>query len=169
MTIPFHQIILEDDFDYSLNNTNKNDCILQSLKIYGLLHPILLNYDEEKDVYQLIDGGFRLHLLKELGREELQKGEMRIFRNLSEENRLCIRLTVNESRRPYNIVKMSLIIDRLLAGASVDDIKLKIPFTEEEILRLSELTKFDWTQYKNHRDHDISPTAKNMLKSKALF
>lgn len=131
---------------YNPNNVAKPemDLLYQSIKIDGYTMPIVCDYDEETDTYEIVDGYHRYTIMKEhkeiYTREEGCLPVVTTY-NKKIQDKMASTIRHNRARGTHDVSLMSNIVAELVeAGMSDSWIAKNIGMDIDEILRLKQIT-----------------------------
>ena len=137
------------------NYKKENRQLYQKLKVNiskgGQLQTLLVREGETN--YQVIDGVTRLQIMKELGFEET------ICCNLgkiSDVSAKLISIEVNQTRFDLNCINFIELFQEVMQKISKEDLLSTLPFTLEELTHMEKLFDFDWSQFEDEDDKQLS-------------
>jgi ParB family chromosome partitioning protein len=125
--IPLEQIDLSDD-TFSINYLPDLQKLRSSIKRVGLIQPVLLR--TKKDHYQIVCGFRRIHVLKELGKREVDS-EVFGEKETDEFQLFSLSLHENQTTRGFNAVETAIALDKLIHRFQIDSsvvIETFLPF-----------------------------------------
>jgi ParB family chromosome partitioning protein len=125
--IPLEQIDLSDD-TFSINYLPDLQKLRSSIKRVGLIQPVLLR--KKKDHYQIVCGFRRIHVLKELGKREVDS-EVFGEKETDEFQLFSLSLHENQTTRGFNAVETAIALDKLIHRFQIDSsvvIETFLPF-----------------------------------------
>ena len=111
--------------------------VLESLKQNGLMSFIFVREVDGVDGFEIVDGEHRYLAAKELGYSEMYVYNLG---RISEEEAKALTLWF-EVQVPFDNVELAPIVVELTK------LDIKLPYTEEQIEKFSELQKFDFDDY----------------------
>ena len=120
------------------------DLLYQSIKIDGYTMPIVCDYDEKSDSYEIVDGFHRYTIMREhKDIYERENGCLPVVTtyNTDISDKMASTIRHNRARGTHNIELMSNIISELVeSGMSDAWIAKNIGMDLDEILRLKQIT-----------------------------
>lgn len=107
------------------------DCIMK----YGFLFPIIVNWEEDKEKYRIIDGYHRYFKLKELGVKKVSIIDMKIPYH----DAVQLTVLMNRIKGMHQVEKMSDLVVKLEElGLTDGEISNNLGMEAEELLRLKQ-------------------------------
>ncbi len=131
------------DWNYKEENDEQTNNLINNFKRNGQLENILIR-ELKKGSYEVVNGNHRLDVMKILKIKEVHTYNLGKI-SLSEAQRIAIE--TNETKFDADNLKMAELINMLSKEFPTDDLAKTMPYNEEEIKKMSELTEFDWAQY----------------------
>lgn len=142
----------------SWNYKPDDDDLLEKLKAnlarngeLGIMN--IRDSDEEDGAKEVFDGNHRLKAFQEMGKEyAIVKDHGKI--SLAAAQRMSIEL--NETRFQTDTLLLSPVMKNMLDEFTIEDMALTLPYSEEDIDRLSRITDFAWEQYGKAEKEDTA-------------
>lgn len=107
------------------------ECILK----YGFLFPIIVNWEEDKKMYRIIDGYHRYFKLKEIGVREVSVVNM----NIPYHDAVQLTVLMNRIKGMHQVEKMSDLVVKLEdLGLEDSEIANNLGMEAEELIRLKQ-------------------------------
>ena len=120
------------------------DLLYQSIKIDGYTMPIVCDYDEKTDYYEIVDGFHRYTIMREhKDIYDRENGYLPVVTtyNTDISDKMASTIRHNRARGSHDIELMSNIVSELVqAGMSDSWISKNIGMDLDEILRLKQIT-----------------------------
>ena len=122
----------------------------ESIQKYGVIAPIIVRpYDEG---YEVVDGEHRLNVCYDLGHKKIPDI---IIHDLEDKDAKKLTIILNETKGRNNKIELG----KLLGEMKIDfgeDLKIGLPFNDEDINTLIDFGKVDWDKYEGGSIDDIS-------------
>jgi hypothetical protein len=137
--------LVKADWNYKEENEAQTENLLNNFKRNGQIENILIR-ELDTGFYEVVNGNHRVDVMKILKMKKAHAYNCGKI-SLAEAQRLAIE--TNETKFESDNLKMAELISTLSKEFPVEELSKTMPFTDEQIKKMSELTEFDWSQYDN--------------------
>jgi hypothetical protein len=132
-------------WNYKKDDRERARKLVEKLRRYKqIINIVIREYPDDEDhekPYEAVDGNHRLLALQELG---VTKVFAYNLGKISRREAMRLAVEINEGDFEPDILKLSDIIEELLEEWPAADLASTFPYSEQEILDLGELKKFEW-------------------------
>jgi len=137
--------LIKADWNYKEENDQQTENLLNNFKRNGQIENILIR-ELDTGFFEVVNGNHRLDVMKIL---EIKKAHAYNFGKigLAEAQRLAIE--TNETKFDSDSIKLAELITTLAKEFPTSELANTMPYTEEQIQKMTELTEFDWNDYEN--------------------
>tara|TARA_R100000995_G_C3471544_1_gene118574 strand:+ start:420 stop:1064 length:645 start_codon:yes stop_codon:yes gene_type:complete len=142
--------LVKADWNYKEENEQQTENLLNNFKRNGQIENILIR-ELDTGFYEVVNGNHRLDVMKILKMKKAHAYNCGKI-GLAEAQRLAIE--TNETKFESDSIKMAELISTLTKEFPADELAKTMPYSEEQIQKMTELTKFDWSQYDSEKEID---------------
>ena len=135
--------LVKADWNYKEENEAQTENLLNNFKRNGQIENILIR-ELETGFFEVVNGNHRLDVMKILKQKKAHAYNCGKI-GLGEAQRLAIE--TNETKFESDSIKMAELISTLTKEFPASELAKTMPYSEEQIQKMSELTDFDWSQY----------------------
>ena len=141
-------VSVDDIYPNTWNPNKQSDFIykkeLESIRRFGFVAPLIVRKINEG--YEIIDGEHRLRAAKELAMPEISINDLG---EVSDAVAKQLTIILNETKGEPDRVELARLVAELSKDIDLDDLKIALPYPEEEIDAMLKLADFDWSEYDN--------------------
>ena len=142
--------LVKADWNYKEENEQQTENLLNNFKRNGQIENILIR-ELDTGYFELVNGNHRLDVMKILKTKKAHAYNCGKI-GLAEAQRLAIE--TNETKFESDSIKMAELISTLTKEFPAEELAKTMPYSEEQIQKMTELTKFDWSQYDSDEEID---------------
>tara|TARA_R110000823_G_scaffold121565_1_gene246647 strand:- start:4110 stop:4760 length:651 start_codon:yes stop_codon:yes gene_type:complete len=135
--------LVKADWNYKQENEIQTENLINNFKRNGQIENIIIR-ELDSGFFEVVNGNHRVDVMKILKNKKAHAYNCGKI-SLAEAQRLAIE--TNETKFESDNLKMADLISTLAKEFPVDELALTMPYSEDEIQKMSELTDFDWSQY----------------------
>lgn len=144
IVLPIKKLV-KADWNYKEEDEFLSDKLANNIKRNGQVENLIVR-ELPTGFYEVINGNHRLDTFKELGWTKVVcKNEGAI--SVAQAQRIAIE--TNETKFKTDPLKLAKLIKEISAEIPVDELKLSMPYSEEDLNNMGKLLNFDWGQYSN--------------------
>ena len=122
----------------------------ESIEKYGVVAPIIVR--PLGDDYQIIDGEHRYIICKDLGYESIPSV---IIENLKEMDAKKLTIILNETKGSNDKIELGKLLGEL-SNDFGDDLKVGLPFSEDDLKDLIEFGNIEWDKYEGAKAESVN-------------
>lgn len=142
--------LIKADWNYKEENEEQTENLLNNFKRNGQIENILIR-ELDTGFFEVVNGNHRLDVMKILKMKKAHAYNCGKI-GLAEAQRLAIE--TNETKFEVDQLKMAELISTLIKEFPASELAKTMPYTEDQISKMSDLTNFDWTQYDSDEEVD---------------
>lgn len=142
--------LVKADWNYKEENEQQTENLLNNFKRNGQIENILIR-ELDTGYFEVVNGNHRLDVMKILKTKKAHAYNCGKI-GLAEAQRLAIE--TNETKFESDSIKMAELISTLTKEFPAEELAKTMPYSEEQIQKMTELTKFDWSQYDSDEEID---------------
>ena len=136
--------IYPNPWNPNLTSSRVDEAIRESIGIYGMVDPITCRkHPDLEDSLQIIDGEHRLEACKELGFPQIPV----VIIEINDANAKKLTIIANETRGRAEKVSLSQLVKEISDELDDDSLRLGLPYYEEELNDLLNLSSMEWGDY----------------------
>ena len=122
----------------------------ESIEKYGMVAPVIVR--PLKDKYQIIDGEHRYIVCSELGYKLIPSV---IIEGLEDKDAKKLTIILNETKGSNDKIELGKLLGELEKDFG-DDLKIGLPFNDDDLNDLIEFGNVDWDKYETGNKRDIA-------------
>lgn len=126
-------------FEFRYKSEQDDYCLLESIKKYGQLRPILITQD-----FEIIDGNKLYNILLSLGVDSIQ---WKVIHTSTDLDYIKLRLELNCWSKRLDPIPLYKKLEEVKDSIST----LNIPFPKKDLLGWIEMLNWDWSIYKSDK------------------
>lgn len=117
----------------------------QSIEAFGFIDPVTVRvHPKIKGEFEIVDGAHRIRALRELGYEEVAVNVI----DVTEDEAKRLTIILNETRGTPDRIDLAVLLVDIKESIGLDDLKIGLPYTDDELEGLLKLPDFDFNQFK---------------------
>tara|TARA_R110000787_G_scaffold70574_4_gene156828 strand:- start:5031 stop:5678 length:648 start_codon:yes stop_codon:yes gene_type:complete len=140
--------LVKADWNYKEENEAQTENLLNNFKRNGQIENIIIR-ELDTGFYEVVNGNHRVDVMKILKIKKVHAYNCGKI-SLPEAQRLAIE--TNETKFDSDSLKLADLINTLAKEFPIEELSKTMPYSEDEIQKMSELTEFDWSQYDSDED-----------------
>jgi len=135
--------LIKANWNYKEDCEKQTDNLIANFKRIGQVENLLIR-ELDTGFFEVLNGNHRIDVMRIL---KLKKAHVYNFGKigLAEAQRTAIE--TNETTFESDNIKLAEIINKLTKIFPSEELAKTMPYSEDEISKMSDLTKFDWSQY----------------------
>lgn len=143
--------LVKADWNYKEEDPELTAKLVENIKRNGQIENILVR-ELDTGFYEISNGNHRYDAMVEVGATEVVVYNLGRI-TLAEAQRICIE--TNETRFQTNTSKLSGILAELSTKWSVENLAHSMPYNQERLNELIEMSTFDWSKYGQPKPTDL--------------
>jgi ParB-like chromosome segregation protein Spo0J len=144
-----------NEWNPNVMNERQEEALEESMDHYGQIMPIIVRPSKKnKDQYEIIDGEHRYKNMEKEGDIYVN-----ILEDISDEDAKKLTVILNETRGDADKIQLAGLLKELGDSIDFNELKIGLPFSDNEIKELIEVGKFEWDQWDEAANKADLPTS----------
>lgn len=141
-------------WNYKKEDPELTKKLVENMRKNGQVENILVREIPEDECFEIVNGNHRFDALLELGASKAVVYDLGPI-SLLEAQRLAVE--TNETKFETDQVKLSALIEEMMAGFKMDDLVSTMPYTEQQLKGFADMAKFDWSKFDQGKAPEEKP------------